>query len=119
MTREIVSQRFVAGANNSWPGVAAWLSQLENPEWRNLVTEILAESRPGLAEKNLKGQATRASVLKILRDKYIDRQMAALQQRLLKPETSEVEKQAAVMQKQKLRLLKNQPLAPKEIEGEA
>jgi DNA primase len=119
MTREIVSQRFVAGANNSWPGVAAWLSQLENPEWRNLVTEILAESHPGLAEKNLKGQATRDSILKILRDKYIDRQMAALQQRLLKPETSEVEKQAAAMQKQKLRLLKNQPLAPKEIEGEA
>ena len=46
MVREIVAQRFAAEAAGSWPGVAAWLSEIENPEWQNLITEILADNRP-------------------------------------------------------------------------
>jgi DNA primase len=119
MVREIVAQRFAAESDNTWTGVAAWLTGLENPEWRNLITEILADNRPGLAEKNLKGLPTRDGTLKILRDKYIERQLAALNQRLIVPDLKEAESIEICRQLEHLRQLKKQPLVPKPQEGEA
>jgi DNA primase len=119
MVREIVAQRFAAESDNTWTGVAAWLTGLENPEWRNLITEILADNRPGLAEKNLKGLPTRDGTLKILRDKYIERQLAALNQRLIVPDLKEDESIEICRQLEHLRQLKKQPLVPKPQEGEA
>jgi DNA primase len=117
MVRETVAQRFAAEASHTWPGLASWLSQLENPEWRNFITEILADSRPSPVEKNLKGLPTRDSTLKILRDKYIERQLAALNQRLNAPDLKEDEQRRILTQMERLRQLKKQPLAAKPDEG--
>ena len=113
MVREIVAQRFAAAASDTWPGLAPWLTQLDNSEWQNLITEILSDSRPSPAEKNLKGLPTRDSTIKILRDKYIERQLAALNLRLNAPELPEEEQKQILAQMDHLRQLKKQPLAAK------
>jgi hypothetical protein len=119
VVREIVAQRFAAEANSAWAGLAPWLSQLDNPAWQNLITEILADSRPSLAEKNLKGLPTRDSTIKILRDKHIERQLAALNMRLNAADLREDEQRQILTQIEGLRQLKKQPLTPKMVEGEA
>jgi DNA primase len=119
MVREIVAQRLAAQVDGSWPGLASWLSQLENPEWQSFVTEILADNRSSSAENNLKGLPTRDGALKILRDKYIEHQLAALNQSLAAPELSEQEQTEILTKIQHLRQLKKQPLAPKPVQGEA
>jgi DNA primase len=117
MVREIVAQRFAAEASHAWPGPAPWLTQLDNPEWQNLITEILSDSRPSPVEKNLKGLPTRDSTIKILRDKYIERQLAALNQRLNAPDLKEDEQRRVLAQMDHLRQLKKQPLAAKGASG--
>jgi len=119
MVREVVAQRLAAETSGSWPGLAAWVSQLDNPEWQNLVTEILADARPSFAEKNLKGLPTRDSALKILRDKYIDRQLAPLNQSLAAPDLNEQQQTEILTKIQHLRQIKKQPLTPKPVQGEA
>jgi hypothetical protein len=119
MVREIVAKRLAAEASGSWPGLAPWLTQLDNPEWQNLITEILSDSRPSPVEKNLKGLPTRDSTIKILRDKYIERQLAALNQRLNAPDLKEDEQRRVWAQMERLRQLKKQPLAVKAEVGEA
>ena len=119
MVREIVAQRFAAETSGSWPGVASWLSQLENPEWQSLITEILADNRPVRdVETLLKGSSARDGAVKILRDKNIDLQLAALNQRLADPDLKEDEQSRILTQIQHLRKLKKQPLAAKSEEGE-
>jgi len=109
--RKIVSFRFEAHANNSWPGLAAWLSELEQPGWRSLVTEILADSRLiAEPEKLLKGSPQKLGVVQLLRDKFIERQLAVLNQRLGQPDLPEAEKIEVFTQIQKLRATKKQPL---------
>jgi DNA primase len=120
MVREIAAQRLAAEACDSWPGLAAWLSQLENPDWQNLITEILAENRVIRdVETLLKGSGTRDGAVKILRDKHIELQLAALNQRLLTPDLNEDEQRRVLAQTQQLRQLKKQPLVAKHVEGEA
>jgi hypothetical protein len=119
MVQEIVAQRFAATANDDWPGLASWLSQLDNPEWQSLITEILSDSRPSPAEKNLKGLPTRDSTIKILRDKYIERQLAGLNLRLVAADLKEDEQRGILTQIDRLRQLKRQPLAAKSEEGDA
>jgi DNA primase len=119
MVREIVARRFAAAASHAWPGLAPWLTQLDNPGWQNLITEILSDSRPSPVEKNLKGLPTRDSTLKILRDKYIERQLAALNQRLIAPDLKEDEQRPVLTQMERLRQLKKQPLAAKPDGAEA
>ncbi|MGP8198308.1 MAG: DNA primase [Limisphaerales bacterium] len=113
MVREIVAQRFAADASHAWPGLAGWLAQLDNPEWQSLVTEILSDSRPSPVENNLKGLPTRDGTLKILRDKHIERQLAALNLRLAAPDLKEDENNEICRRLVRLRQLKRQPLSPK------
>ena len=112
--REIISRRLSAHAAGSWHGVAAWLSESENPAWNNLVTEILADSRPiASPEAVLKGAPNRDGAVKILRDRFIDRRLAAISQRLSTPGLSESEQTALLHESQDLRQQKKQPLAAK------
>jgi DNA primase len=119
MVREIVGQRLAAESAGAWPGLTAWLTSFENADWQNLITEILSDHRPSPVEKNLKGLVARDSLIKILRDRHIDRQMAALQQGLASPGLTEEEQCSMVVKIQQLRKLKRQPLSPKPEEGEA
>lgn len=61
----------------------------------------------------------RDSTIKILRDKYIERQLAALSQRLLSPDLKEEELRKISSQMDHLRQQKRQPLAAKAEEAEA
>ncbi len=73
-----------------WPGAAAWLSQPENARWQSLVTEILADSRPiPDAVALVQGSPTREGIVKILRDKDIERRLADLNRQLAAPDLPE------------------------------
>jgi DNA primase len=110
--REIAARRLRLGPD--WPGAAAWLSQLENPAWRSLVTEILADSRPVPdAVALLQGSPTREGLVKILRDKHIERRLAALNQRLAAPDLPEAAQAEVLAETQRLRRQKKEPLAPR------
>ncbi|HWD18880.1 MAG TPA: DNA primase [Verrucomicrobiae bacterium] len=112
--RAIMADRLEAHAADSWRGVAAWLSAASQEDWKSLVTEILADNRP-ITEPAavLKGAGARDGTLKRLRDKYLDLQLVAANQRLALPDLSEAEQTALVLQMQSLRLQKKQPLSPR------
>jgi hypothetical protein len=95
-----------------WPGIAAWLSQPENTRWQSLVTEILADSRPiPDAVALVQGSPTRDGIVKILRDKHIERRLAELNRSLAASDAPEAAPDELLGQMQRLRKLKKQPLA--------
>lgn len=99
---------------DAWPGVAAWLSQLEKDEWKTLITELLADSRPiPDAEGVLKGSPSREGIVKILRDEFIRQRLASISQRLGIAELPESAQRELVAEQELLRRLKNSPLAPR------
>jgi DNA primase len=113
--REIVSRRLQLGRN--WPGAAAWLSQPENSRWQSLVSEILADSRPIPDAKSLvQGSPTREGIVKILRDKDIERRLADLNRRLAAAYEMQAAEDECLSEMQHLRRLKQQPLSPKSKE---
>jgi DNA primase len=110
--RAIVSQRLRLG--HDWPGAAAWLGQPENSRWQSLVSEILADSRPiPDAAALAQGSPTRDGMVKILRDKAIERRLAELNRKLSAPDAPESASGGLLEEMQRLRQLKKQPLAPK------
>jgi DNA primase len=111
VAREIVARRL--RVTGQWPGVAAWLAQLENPQWQSVVTECLTDSRPVPVEANLKGSETHSGLIKRLRDDYIQRQLAAISQQLMAPDLPEAGQRELMDRQQHLRQLKRQPLTPK------
>ena len=114
VVREIVTARLRLEEAHSWPGVAAWLSEMDNPGWRNLITELLVDNRPlPNPETWLKGSPTRGGVVKNLRDNYIDRQLAALNQRFGSAGLDEAATLDLLQKKARFNQLKQQPLAPR------
>jgi DNA primase len=111
VVREIVTARLRLEQSQSWPGLAAWLSDLDNPAWRNLITELLVDNRPlPNPEAVLKGSPTRGGVVKNLRDNYIDRQLAALNQRFASAALDDAATLDLLQKKAQLNKLKQQPL---------
>jgi len=114
VVREIVTGRLRLEQAHSWPGVSAWLSEMDNPGWRNLITGLLVDNRPlPNPEAWLKGSPTRGGVVKNLRDNYIDRQLAALNQRLASAAADDAATLDLLQQKARFNQLKQQPLAPR------
>ena len=110
--REIVAQRLRLG--HDWPGAAAWLGQPENSRWQSLVSEILADSRPiPDAAALAQGSSTRDGIVKILRDKEIERRLAECNRKLAAPDAHEAASGGLLEEMQRLRQLKKQPLAAK------
>ena len=106
LVRQIVSLRLNAHKTDTWHGVAAFLDQCETPELKNLVTEVTINERPlPNPEKQL------ADVALELRKDFMERQKAALTQRLGQPDLSEAERLELLMRQQEIRALKSQPLA--------
>src|SRR5208337_768930 len=106
---EIVAQRLRLG--HDWPGVAAWLSQPENSRWQSLVSEILADSRPIPDVAALvRGSPTRDGIVKILRDKDIERRLAELNRKLASADAPEAASGELLAEMQRLRQLRKQPL---------
>jgi DNA primase len=110
--REIIVRRLRLGPE--WPGAAAWLSQPENTGWQSLVTEILADNRPiPDAAALVQGSAMREGIVKILRDKDMERRLGELNRRLAASDATEAGQGELLVEMQRLRQLKKQPLAPR------
>ena len=110
--REVIESRFSA-MGEDWAGVAGWLSQLENASTRSLITEALADDRENSeGEKILKGDGRKQGLVQILRDKFYDRELAVLSQRLSQPNVSDAELTELNQMKLQFRYLKQQPLTP-------
>ncbi|MDB6024319.1 MAG: primase [Verrucomicrobiales bacterium] len=112
--RHILEYRFEAQANESWRGLATWLSELENIQLRSLITEILTDERP-VAElgKVLQGEVGKKGIVQLLRDKSVDRQLSAINERLANPDLDAETTLEFTQQKIALRQLKQSPLMPK------
>jgi hypothetical protein len=90
------------------------MAALENQDWKNLVTELLADGRPiPDAEGLLKGSPTKVGLLQHLRDEYIRQRLASISQKLGAADLAEAEQQALVSEKENLQRLKKSPLAAK------
>ena len=86
LVRQIVAQRLAAQTNETWKSLAAFLDECESPEMRSLVTEAVAEDR-----KIPNPEQQLADVALKLRNQFLDRQIAALTQKISQPEMSEAE----------------------------
>lgn len=112
--RFVVSARIEGFETQTWPGLATWLSQLEDTALRNFITQILTDRRPMTEpEATLKGVPMKPGLIQNLRDKFIDRQILALQQQISDPALDDKTKLDILSQKARLRQLKREPLSPK------
>jgi len=112
--RFVVSARIEGFETQTWPGLATWLSQLEDSAMRNFITQILTDRRPvAEPEATLKGAPMKPGLIQTLRDKFIDRQILALQQHIADPALDDKAKLEILSQKARLRQLKRAPLSPK------
>ena len=107
LVREAVSRRIAAHSKGTWRDTAAFLDQLESPQTRSLVTETITDSRE---IPNVEQQFVDISLR--LRNQFIDRQLAALTQRISQPDIGDAEKLDVLREQQTLKALKRQPLAP-------
>jgi DNA primase len=106
LVRQFVTQRLEAHRNQTWRDLPGFLDQCETPELRNLITGAIMEARP------LPDPAQQiADVTLRLRNGHIDRQIAALLQRMSQPEVTEDQRLDLLKQQQQLRALKRQPLS--------
>ncbi|MGO8698572.1 MAG: DNA primase [Limisphaerales bacterium] len=108
VVRDIIARRLQSASD--WPGLAPWLSQLDNPQWVNLLTDIMADEREIPLEASLKGSAERDGAIKILRDKSIMRELASITRNLSAPDLPEAEQSRLLSRKAALNRLKRTPL---------
>jgi DNA primase len=107
LVREIITLRLAAETEGRWQGVAAFLTECTSADARRLVTEAVADNRP------IPNPAQQLGDLALrLRNQFIDRQLAALAQRGEQPETGDAERLELLRQRETLRQLKRQPMAP-------
>jgi DNA primase len=110
--REIVSQRLRLGQD--WPGVAAWLSKPENTRWQSMISEILTDRRPLPNPVTfVQGTPTIDGIVKRLRDKHIDRQIAELNRRQPPDDSPEAVLHEWKVEWESLNHLKKRPLTPR------
>ena len=112
--RRIVEARISSFRTNSWTGVAGFLDTFDDRAIQGLVTAVVSDRR-GLTdpEKVLKGDPTitdKRGILERLRDEFIVRQLALLQQRTNQPECADAERLDLLRQQEELRRLKRQPI---------
>jgi DNA primase len=104
--RQLVTRRLAAQKDETWRSLAEFLDTCD-PAERSLVTEAVADERkmPNL-------QIQLADIALKLRNHFLDRQIAALTQKLSQPEAPDPEKMQLLQQQQQLKLQKRSPLDP-------
>lgn len=131
LAKDIIQKRLAAQNSQSWTSLAGFLAECQTPELRNLVTEVAVQepmptslaqpladvmTRPATEIEKARGEASPAQhladVTLRLRNQAIDRQIAALRQRVNQPDVTEPESTGLLRRQQELRLSKGQPLAP-------
>lgn len=111
LVRRVVEQRLNAHHAGTWPGLAGWIGTLEDAALQRMMTEALATPH-GVADAAavLLGAPTKPGLLPLLRDKWVDAQIAAVNQRLADPDLPEEDGNHLLRRKQELRQLKGKPL---------
>jgi hypothetical protein len=105
VVRRIVGARLEAHARQTWRGVPALIDQLEDPAAASLISEAVTNGRPTAdLSRNLTETA------RLLRNDFIDRQLAALKLRLAQPGLLESDAVAILNEQAQLRRLKQQPV---------
>lgn len=112
--REIVNRRLAAHREGSWQSLGLFLDGFESGEARGLITAAAAEERE---IPNPEQQF--ADLVLRLRNQFIDRQLAALAQRLVEPALADEAKLELLRQDQQLRRRKREPLTPLAGSGDA
>ena len=113
LVRRAVEQSLEAHQNGSWPGLASWVGALEDIATQRMITEALATPHHVTdAAGVLFGTPTKSGLLPLLRDKWVDAQIAAVNQRLADPDLPEEDANHLLARKQELRHLKGKPLLP-------
>jgi hypothetical protein len=109
LVRQIVESRLVAAEQGTWQNLAAFLDGCDSEFMRGLLTEAVADDR---ALPNPQTQL--ADVTLKLRNQFLDQQIFSFTQRAVQLETSDAEKNEALVAREKLRTQKRSPLAPLE-----
>lgn len=104
--REIVGKRINAQKNETWKDLAAFLDEFDSTEMQALITEAVAEDR-----KIPNPETQLADVVLKLRNQFLDRQIAALTQKVSQPGFSEAEQNELLQKRETLRGQKRAPLA--------
>jgi DNA primase len=105
LVRRIVSSRLTAYAAGTWRGVPALIDELDDAGATSLVSEAVAENVPPAAlSRNL------METMRLLRNDYCDRQLAALRIKLSEPGLAEDVAIRILQEQAELRRLKQQPL---------
>ncbi len=107
IAQQIVGLRLAAQKDETWKGFAAFLDSCDSAEMRSLVTEAAAEDR-----KIPNPDQQLADVALKLRNQFLDRQIAALTQRVSQPGMPEAEQNESLREREKLRGQKREPLSP-------
>jgi len=105
VARQIVGQRLAAQSDESWKSLSAFLDACGSAEMRSLVTEAAAEDR-----KIPNPEQQFADVALKLRNQFLDRQIAALTQKVSLPGFSEAEQNELLRERENLRGQKRAPL---------
>jgi len=124
IVKQIISLRLDAHIDNSWQGLAAFLSEQESEQVRNLATEVmtgeLISINDGTRYANSKRSKIDLSIEKAksivlhLRNQFLDRQIGALTQKISQPDLADDERVALLREQLKLKEQKRSPLAPLE-----
>jgi DNA primase len=111
LARSALELRFNAQRDGSWHGAAAWIGQMESGPLVRLLTETLAQPVPGGDPAAiLFGAMNRPGLLVMLRDKFVDLQIAAINQRLRDPALPDEDADHLTRHKLELRQMKGRPL---------
>jgi DNA primase len=109
LARQILAQRITAQTDGGWSNLATFLDGCESVAARSLVTEAATEER-----KIPNPELQLADVILKLRNQFLDRQIAALTQKISQPEAADGERVALLRGQMKLKEQKRSPLAPLE-----
>jgi DNA primase len=107
--RRIVELRLAAQRSETWHNLAEFLDSCESAAQRSLITGAVAEER-----KIPNPETQLADVALKLRNQFLDRQIAALTQKISQPETGDDERLAWLREQMKLKEQKRLPLSPAE-----
>jgi DNA primase len=103
--RRLLALRRAAAENQSWQGVAALMTTLEEEKLRSLLSESLCDERPMTQPEKEARDA-----LQKLRNQYLSQQIKRLQEQLSRADLTEEQKLATVAEYTRLTMLKRQPL---------
>src|SRR5688572_10209204 len=105
--RAIIDKRLRAHHDDGWHGIPGFVSAEQDPFAQRLITEAVAESPGADIERKL------ADTVRMLRNTFIDRRLAALTAQLAQPDLTGEQFTQIETEKTYLRRWKAEPLRPK------